>query len=199
MSRLHNFSAGPAVLPASVITELQDALPEFKGTGQGLMELSHRSAAFQAVIDCTARIRVLGHRIVNSSCDDDTVAGFPELPGFLDEGESADIVLQLANDMPVDLSGGVLVTTDRPDLFTVLPVVNPLPLELPAAAGATPGRQDITIRAVAVDDFMGAASATVQLSILAQGFDAAELYELPIELERDGSKVIFNYRREVWK
>jgi phosphoserine aminotransferase len=50
MSRAHNFSAGPAVLPLSVIEQLQAALPEFEGTGQGLMELSHRSAAFDSVI-----------------------------------------------------------------------------------------------------------------------------------------------------
>ena len=50
MSRTHNFSAGPAVLPLSVIEELQASLPEFGGTGQGLMELSHRSKAFDDVI-----------------------------------------------------------------------------------------------------------------------------------------------------
>ena len=57
MSRVHNFSAGPAVLPLSVIKELQSALPEFAGTGQGLMELSHRSAAFDDVIE-TAKTRL---------------------------------------------------------------------------------------------------------------------------------------------
>ena len=46
MSRAHNFSAGPAVLPLSVIEELASVLPEFQDTGMGLMELSHRSPAF---------------------------------------------------------------------------------------------------------------------------------------------------------
>ena len=49
MSRAHNFSAGPAVLPLSVIEQIQEALPNFKGSGLGLMELSHRSADFDAV------------------------------------------------------------------------------------------------------------------------------------------------------
>ena len=49
MSRAHNFSAGPAVLPLSVIQQLAQALPEFQGTGLGLMEMSHRSAAFDGV------------------------------------------------------------------------------------------------------------------------------------------------------
>jgi phosphoserine aminotransferase len=60
MSRAHNFSAGPAVLPLSVIEELQAALPEFGGTRQGLMELSHRSQAFDDVIESAkARMRRL--------------------------------------------------------------------------------------------------------------------------------------------
>jgi len=49
MSRVHNFSAGPAVLPLSVVEQIQAALPDFQGCGLGLMEISHRSAAFDGV------------------------------------------------------------------------------------------------------------------------------------------------------
>jgi phosphoserine aminotransferase len=49
MSRAHNFSAGPAVLPVSVISQLAAALPNFQNTGLGLMEISHRSVAFDRV------------------------------------------------------------------------------------------------------------------------------------------------------
>jgi len=49
MSRAHNFSAGPAVLPLSVVEQLSAALPNFQDTGLGLMELSHRSPTFDAV------------------------------------------------------------------------------------------------------------------------------------------------------
>ncbi len=49
MNRAHNFSAGPAVLPLTVIEELRDALPDFQNTGLGLMEMSHRSSTFDAV------------------------------------------------------------------------------------------------------------------------------------------------------
>lgn len=60
MSRAYNFSAGPAVLPLPVLDELRDALPEFRDTRVGLMELSHRSAAFGAVIaSAEARLRRL--------------------------------------------------------------------------------------------------------------------------------------------
>ena len=51
MPRHHNFSAGPALLPLSVIHELQEALPEFKDSNIGLMELSHRSPTFGSVIE----------------------------------------------------------------------------------------------------------------------------------------------------
>ena len=138
-----------------------------------------------AAIDCRARIRILGHRITNSTCDEDVVPGFPELPGFLDAGEAADLVIELANDMPTPLRGGVSVTTDRPDLITILPAATPLALDLPAAVGTTPGRQTLTVRAACVDDFMGATAATLQVSVLAQGFDPAATYDLGIELDRD--------------
>ena len=57
-SRIHNFGAGPAVLPLSVVQEVQEALPNLDGSGFGLCEISHRSATFQAVVDSAmARIR----------------------------------------------------------------------------------------------------------------------------------------------
>ena len=48
--RAHNFSAGPAVLPFEVIEELQQALPNYNGTGLGLMEMSHRSTDFDNIL-----------------------------------------------------------------------------------------------------------------------------------------------------
>lgn len=56
--RIHNFTAGPAVLPESVVEEVRDALPNFMGTGLGLCELSHRSKTFQGVVDsAVARVK----------------------------------------------------------------------------------------------------------------------------------------------
>ncbi|RME28551.1 MAG: 3-phosphoserine/phosphohydroxythreonine transaminase [Deltaproteobacteria bacterium] len=49
MSRAHNFSAGPAALPVEVLEELQPALVEFGDMRAGIMEISHRSAAFAEV------------------------------------------------------------------------------------------------------------------------------------------------------
>jgi phosphoserine aminotransferase len=56
-ARIHNFSAGPAVLPLSVIEECRDALPNLSQSGYGLLEVSHRSQTFQNVVD-SARTRV---------------------------------------------------------------------------------------------------------------------------------------------
>ncbi len=51
MSRVYNFSAGPAVLPEEVLREAADEMFDYKGTGMSVMEMSHRSKAYQAIID----------------------------------------------------------------------------------------------------------------------------------------------------
>lgn len=51
MSRVYNFSAGPACLPEEVLREAAAEMTDYKGTGMSVMEMSHRSAAFQSIID----------------------------------------------------------------------------------------------------------------------------------------------------
>ena len=51
MSRVYNFSAGPAVLPEEVLLEAQQEMMDYKGTGMSVMEMSHRSKDFQNIID----------------------------------------------------------------------------------------------------------------------------------------------------
>lgn len=51
MSRVYNFSAGPAVLPESVLKKAASELVEYGNTGMSVMEMSHRSQAFQDIID----------------------------------------------------------------------------------------------------------------------------------------------------
>ena len=48
---MFNFSAGPAVLPEEVLSECAASMMDFNGTGMSVMEMSHRSAAFQDVLD----------------------------------------------------------------------------------------------------------------------------------------------------
>lgn len=47
---VYNFAAGPAVMPAPVIHQIQTELPSLNHTGMSVMEISHRSAAFDAII-----------------------------------------------------------------------------------------------------------------------------------------------------
>ena len=51
MARVYNFSAGPAVLPEEVLKEAAAEMLDYKGTGMSVMEMSHRSKAYQAIID----------------------------------------------------------------------------------------------------------------------------------------------------
>ena len=51
MARVFNFSAGPAVLPESVLQEAAAEMMDYRGTGMSVMEMSHRSKAYQAIID----------------------------------------------------------------------------------------------------------------------------------------------------
>lgn len=50
MSRVYNFSAGPAVLPEEVLKEAQAEMLDYNGTGMSVMEMSHRSKAFDQII-----------------------------------------------------------------------------------------------------------------------------------------------------
>ena len=47
MDRIYNFSAGPAVLPEEVLLEAQSEMLNYRGTGMSVMEMSHRSKAYQ--------------------------------------------------------------------------------------------------------------------------------------------------------
>lgn len=53
MSRVYNFSAGPSCLPEEVLRQAADEMMDYKGTGMSVMEMSHRSKPYQAIIDET--------------------------------------------------------------------------------------------------------------------------------------------------
>ena len=50
MSRIYNFSAGPAVLPEEVLKEAAQEMLDYNGTGMSVMEMSHRSKAYDTII-----------------------------------------------------------------------------------------------------------------------------------------------------
>ena len=50
MSRVYNFSAGPAVLPEEVLKEAAEEMLDYRGCGMSVMEMSHRSKAYETII-----------------------------------------------------------------------------------------------------------------------------------------------------
>ena len=49
----HNFSAGPAILPAEVIQQAAQAVQDLDGIGLSILEISHRSKEFKAILEET--------------------------------------------------------------------------------------------------------------------------------------------------
>ena len=62
MSRVYNFSAGPAVLPEEVLNEAAAGMLDYRGTGMSVMEMSHRSKSYETIIeDAESDLRDLLH------------------------------------------------------------------------------------------------------------------------------------------
>ena len=58
MARVYNFSAGPSVLPESVLTKAASEMLDYEGSGQSVMEMSHRSKTYEAIIHgCESLLR----------------------------------------------------------------------------------------------------------------------------------------------
>lgn len=58
--RVYNFSAGPSVLPEPVLKTAAAEMLDYQGSGQSVMEMSHRSKVYEAIIqDCEARLRAV--------------------------------------------------------------------------------------------------------------------------------------------
>ena len=53
MARVYNFSAGPSMLPEAVLAKAAAEMLDYEGSGQSVMEMSHRSKVYQSIIDKT--------------------------------------------------------------------------------------------------------------------------------------------------
>ena len=49
-SMVHNFNAGPSILPAEVFEQAAEAIHDFNGTGLSILEVGHRTPVFEAVM-----------------------------------------------------------------------------------------------------------------------------------------------------
>ncbi len=97
MSRIYNFSAGPAILPVEVLEEAQRELVDYKGSGMSIMEMSHRGKEYDAVhMEAQANLREL----LNLPEDFEVLflqggasMQFATIPmNFLGQGQTADYV-----------------------------------------------------------------------------------------------------------
>jgi phosphoserine aminotransferase len=98
-TRIHNFSAGPAVLPLEVLEQVQEHLLALPGVGMSVLEISHRSKAFDDIIEgCEADMR--------------TLAGIPEDYHvlFLQGGASMQFSMVPMNLLPAGASADYIVT-----------------------------------------------------------------------------------------
>ena len=96
--RIFNFSAGPAVLPVPVLERAREEMLSLPGVGMSVMEISHRSKPFQAIIDgAEAGLRELlgipeGYRVL--FLQGGASLQFSMVPmNFLPEGGSADYII----------------------------------------------------------------------------------------------------------
>ena len=51
MSRIFNFSAGPAALPEAVLKQAQQEMTDWHGSGMSVMEMSHRGKEFMSIAE----------------------------------------------------------------------------------------------------------------------------------------------------
>ncbi len=95
--RIHNFNAGPAALPESVLEEAQESLLNYKGSGMSITEISHRSKLFEDIINDavarTKRLLKLDDRFTVLFIQGGASMQFCMIPmNFLDGNKSADYV-----------------------------------------------------------------------------------------------------------
>jgi phosphoserine aminotransferase len=95
--RIHNFNPGPAALPLPVLEEIRESFLNYKGTGMSIVEMSHRSKEFEAVlsdaIQRTRRLLQLDDRFRVLFLQGGATLQFAMIPmNFLADGRSADYV-----------------------------------------------------------------------------------------------------------
>ena len=99
MERIHNFSAGPGVLPEEVLYEAKEDLLNYKGKGKSVMEMSHRSKEYEEIFnDCVATMK----RILNVNDDYEVV--------FLGGGAHTQFLMTALNCIPDGKIGNYVLT-----------------------------------------------------------------------------------------
>jgi phosphoserine aminotransferase len=97
VARIHNFNPGPAALPLPVLEEIRESFLNYKGAGMSIVEMSHRSKEFDAVLNDailrTKRLLRLDDRFHVLFLQGGATLQFTMIPmNFLADGRSADYV-----------------------------------------------------------------------------------------------------------
>lgn len=99
VKRIHNFSAGPGVLPVEVLEQAQAEMVSYPGAGMSVMEMSHRSAAFEEIIhNAEANLR----RVANIPNNYKVI--------FLQGGASLQFAMVPMNFLPKDKEADYILT-----------------------------------------------------------------------------------------
>lgn len=141
----------PLSVEASFVAEDGTLQPQSEGTILRVAYLDSGGATVEdtAVVDCTAVVRVLEASLVEESCDDDTVAGYPDLPRFLDADESGVLRVRLAGETPgKTLEGAAVSLTTSHPAISIEPSGAIVLGDLPPMAGGIPGREVTLVFAV---------------------------------------------------
>jgi phosphoserine aminotransferase len=135
MTRLHNFSAGPGVLPLPVLAEAKEALLEFGTSGIGIMEMSHRSAEFESVLNsAVARFHTLlsipkSYRVL--FCTGGATQQFSAVPmNILRSGECGGYVLsgswsEKAEEEARKFGPTAILASSKADIYRGIPAFSP--------------------------------------------------------------------------
>ena len=99
MTKVHNFSAGPCILPQEVFQKSSESIIDFNNSGLSLIEISHRSKDF---VDVMEKARSLVKDILNIPSTHDVL--------FLQGGASLGFLMSAYNLMAENKTGGYLVT-----------------------------------------------------------------------------------------
>jgi len=96
-NRIHNFNPGPAALPLPVLEEIRESLLNYQGSGMSVLEISHRSRQFEAIlndaVDRTRRLLKLDDRFHVIFMQGGATLQFALIPmNFLAQGRPADYV-----------------------------------------------------------------------------------------------------------
>ena len=133
MSRIYNFSAGPSMLPLSVLQKAADQMLDYEGSGMSVMEMSHRSPVYAKIItDAEAMLRKVmnvpeNYKILFLQGGASQI--FAEVPlNLLPEGGTADYIISgnFSNKAFIEAQkyGNVrAVASSKQDNFTYVPIV----------------------------------------------------------------------------